>query len=39
LVWQGRGVGTIDPTSSPEKKEKNINEGVKMIFAKYPPVK
>jgi len=39
LVWQGRGVGTVEPKLSPEKREKNINEGIKQIFAKYPPVK
>jgi len=37
VVWQGRGVGTIDPTASAEKREKNINYAVKQIFTKYPP--
>lgn len=37
LVWQGRGVGTLDPDASAEKREKNINYGVKQIFMKYPP--
>ena len=37
LVWQGRGVGTIDPEASAEKREKNINYAVKQIFSKYPP--
>lgn len=39
LVWQGRGVGTIDPDADPEKKEQRINNAVKQIFAKYPPIK
>lgn len=39
LVWQGRGVGTLDPDASAEKREKNINYAVKQIFAKYPPKK
>jgi hypothetical protein len=37
LVWQGRAVKTIDPDSSPEKRETNINYAVKQIFTKYPP--
>jgi len=37
LVWQGRGVGTIDPTASADKREKNINYAVKQIFTQYPP--
>jgi hypothetical protein len=37
MVWQGRGVGTIDPDASAEKREKNINYGVKQIFTTYPP--
>jgi hypothetical protein len=37
VVWQGRGVGTIDPDASAEKREKNINYAVKQIFTKYPP--
>lgn len=39
LVWQGRGVGTIDPDADPEKKEQRINNAVKQIFTKYPPIK
>jgi hypothetical protein len=37
VVWQGRGVGTIDPTASADKREKNINYAVKQIFTQYPP--
>jgi hypothetical protein len=37
LVWQGRGVGTLDPDASSEKRESNINNAVKLIFTKYPP--
>jgi hypothetical protein len=37
VVWQGRGVGTIDPTASADKREKNINYAIKQIFTKYPP--
>jgi hypothetical protein len=37
LIWQGRGVGTIDPDASAQKREQNINYAVKQIFTKYPP--
>jgi Domain of unknown function (DUF4136) len=39
LVWQGRAVGTLDPDADAKKREHNINEAVKQIFTKYPPVK
>jgi hypothetical protein len=39
IVWQGRGTKTVDESASAEKRETNINSGVKMIFAKYPPAK
>ena len=39
ITWQGRGKKTVDEDASPEKREKNINAGVKQIFTKYPPVK
>jgi hypothetical protein len=35
IVWQGRGVGTIDPDASAEKKEKNINHTIQQIFKTY----
>ena len=37
LVWEGRGVGTVNPDASAEKRVANINNAVKMIFTKYPP--
>jgi hypothetical protein len=37
LVWQGRGVGTLNPDASADKREYNIKNAVKMIFEKYPP--
>jgi hypothetical protein len=39
IVWQGRGTKTVDESATAEKREANINSGVKMIFAKYPPAK
>ena len=39
IVWQGRGSKTLDEDASPEKRETNINSGVKQIFAQYPPKK
>jgi hypothetical protein len=38
LVWQGRGVGTINDNLSSEKREAGINNAVKLIFEKYPPL-
>jgi len=37
LVWQGRAVKTIDPESSADKREKNINYAIQQIFTQYPP--
>jgi hypothetical protein len=39
LVWQGRALGTIDPSASASKREANINSAVKQIFTTYPPKK
>lgn len=39
LVWQGRAVGTLDPDADAKKREYNINQAVKQVFTKYPPVK
>jgi hypothetical protein len=36
IVWQGRGTKTLDEQASGEKKEKNINAGVKKIFGYFP---
>jgi hypothetical protein len=36
MVWQGRGTKTLDENASPEKKETNIKNAVKMIYAKFP---
>jgi len=37
LVWQGRGVGTLNNTSNIEKKEQRIKEFVSQILEEYPP--
>ena len=37
LVWQGRGIRTLNPDASSEKREENINNAVRLIFTKYPP--
>lgn len=39
IVWQGRGTKTIDENASAEKREANINAGIKAIIAEYPPQK
>ena len=36
IVWQGRGTKTIVENASPEKRESNINNGVAMIYTKFP---
>lgn len=37
LVWQGRGVGTLNNTGNVEKKEARIMEFVAQILREYPP--
>ncbi|HWA32871.1 MAG TPA: DUF4136 domain-containing protein [Cyclobacteriaceae bacterium] len=37
LVWQGRGVKTLDPYATPQEKEQRIKSAVNSILAKYPP--
>ncbi len=37
LVWQGRGVGTLNNTKKIEKKEERIREFVSRILEEYPP--
>lgn len=37
LVWQGRGVGTLNNTGNIEKKEQRIKEFVTQILRDYPP--
>jgi len=37
LVWQGRGVGSLNNTKNIEKKEQRIREFVSHILKEYPP--
>ena len=37
LVWQGKGVGTLNNTKKIEKKEERIREFVSEILQQYPP--
>ena len=37
LVWQGKGVGTLNNTRNIEKKEERIREFVTQILEQYPP--
>lgn len=37
LVWQGRGVGTLNNTDKIDKKEERIKKFVSQILRKYPP--
>lgn len=37
LVWQGRGVGTLNNVKNIEKKEERIRQFVSEILSEYPP--
>lgn len=37
LVWQGKGIGTLNNTSNIDKKEARIKEFVSHIMEQYPP--
>jgi uncharacterized protein DUF4136 len=37
LVWRGTASKTIDPSSTPEQKQKNVDEAVTKMFEPYPP--
>ena len=37
LVWQGRGVGTLNNIDNIDKKEQRIRKFVSQILAEYPP--
>ena len=37
LVWQGKGIGTLNNTKNIEKKEERIREFVIEILQQYPP--
>jgi hypothetical protein len=37
LLWRGTGTAVVDPTASPEKRERRINEAVDQILAEFPP--
>ena len=37
LMWQGAGVGVVDPSASPDKRRKRINAAVAQILSKFPP--
>lgn len=39
LVWRGTASDTLDPEASPEKKEKNLQEAMAQLLAKFPPAK
>ncbi len=37
LIWRGTGKKVVSERTTPEKSEKEINEAVEKILAKYPP--
>lgn len=36
IVWQGRGTKTLDENASADKKDANINAGVRKVFEYFP---
>jgi len=39
LIWQGSGVGLLEPSSDPIKKQEIIQKFVNEILSQYPPKK
>jgi Domain of unknown function (DUF4136) len=39
LVWQGQATKTLDPNSSQEKNEKNLDKAMKKLLKNFPPKK
>lgn len=37
LVWTGRATKTMDPSSNPEKNQKNLNKAMEKLLKHYPP--
>ncbi|MBS1542620.1 MAG: DUF4136 domain-containing protein [Bacteroidetes bacterium] len=37
LVWQGRGVKTLDKDATPDQRDQRIKEAVNLIMKQYPP--
>jgi hypothetical protein len=37
LIWQGSCTKTVDPGSSPEKNQKNIEKAMQKLMKNFPP--
>ena len=37
LVWRGTAQARIDPSNSPEERQRRINEAVRKILDRFPP--
>ena len=37
LVWTGSATKTIDPSSNPEKNQKNLDKAMEKLLKNYPP--
>ena len=37
IVWRGMASNDLNPTASPEKREKNIDKAARKVFRNYPP--
>jgi hypothetical protein len=36
-IWTGQATKTIDPSSNPEKNQKNLQKGVDKLLKNFPP--
>ena len=37
MIWRGAAKAVVDPSNTPEKREKLINEAVNEILKNFPP--
>jgi hypothetical protein len=36
-IWRGKAVGVLDPSPTPEQREKNTNKAVARMLKNFPP--
>jgi hypothetical protein len=37
IVWRGLASGELDPSATPDKRDKNLNKATAKLFKNYPP--
>ena len=37
LIWTGHATKTLDPSSNPQKNQKNLEKSIEKLFKDYPP--